>query len=349
MVSGCALHDEVPVDSSEKSMKAVNDMSKKAGLRKKVRYGLAVAIVLIGMMPMTAMATEAENKKFRTPEGIVGSETVEVLEDIIETATYPIVVGASTYDYDTVEDTLYDHILLNNTDMTEEEALLLAHELIEKTREINESLASMSARRSVDETSMEGIYYLGRITDGELVEGVTTFATGYDQIIPGDLVSAPTRTKHTLTVKYVETWYGFDSYKSSAGGKYTLAFDVSASLQLGWTATGGLIKTVAESFGISTTPTTTVTSKLSSGFEIVANPWTKTLMRPYIYYYVDTYSGIRGFHCFSSITGEYFYMTDEVYGQDINLLECSIRTWSRENIDKDPYATSPLPPAGWEW
>lgn len=217
------------------------------------------------------------------------------------------------------------------------------------TDRINESMALSQSNRTVDEGSVEGNYYLGRIVDGEIVEDARTYTTGYDQIIPGDWVSEPTRTEHSLMVKHVVAWYGYDSYKSSAGGKYTVESEVATSLQLGWTATGGLAKTVAENFGISVTPTTTATSKLAVGFEIVANPWTKTLMRPYIYYYNDTYTGIRGFHCYNSLTGEYSYMTDEVYGQDRYLVEAAIRTWTRENVNRDVNATSPVPPTSWEW
>lgn len=125
--------------------------------------------------------------------------------------------------------------------------------------------------------------------------------------------------------------------------------ELTASLQLGWSATGGLTKAVAEKFGISVTPTTNIVSKLSTGVEITAAPWTKTMMRPYIYFYADTYTGVRGYHCFNTATGEYFYETEEVYGQDKNLVEYGIRTWTRENSDKALDIATPVPPENWEW
>lgn len=308
-------------------------------------------LLLVGMMSMTVMATEVEDESLQELESTisVSNGTIEVCEEVIETATYPIVQDASTYDYETSEHLLFTHILQNNSGVTEEKALKMAHQLIEKTREINESITSTQTDQSVDEVSLEGIYYLGRIVNGEIVEGTSTYTTGYDQMIPGDWISEPTRTKHSLSVLYTKAWLCCDSYKSSTGTTITSTSELSVSLQLGWTATGGLTKSLAESFDIDVTPTSNSTSSVSVGFELKADPWTKTAVRPYIYYYMDTYSGVRGFHCFNSITGEYYYMTAEVYGQDINLHELGIRTWTRTNDTKNSALTSPALPEEWEW
>lgn len=124
---------------------------------------------------------------------------------------------------------------------------------------------------------------------------------------------------------------------------------VTISKSLGFNASGTLTASDALKFGLTVTGSYTKSQSINQGFTLNVPGWTKTVVRPYIYYYVDDYIGVYRYYCYNNYEQTYFYVTETRTATNSYDIEASIRTWSRTNTAQNPDATSPVPPTDWEW
>ncbi len=266
---------------------------------------------------------------------------------------------------------LYKHVLDNNKGISKNNALKIAQELT-SSMEIADSKYKYKNSNDVISSATSNnaervIVPLGQIVDGKIVnlspvKKVDTlgeeknFSASFvpdsrTSIISEGWTVNPYRSKHDLWVNYYITWNGIDLYNSSASGKYTFSSKVSASITVGFQGNAQLTASEAIKYGLQATATGTKTSEISKGHEIICPAWTKVMKRPYIYYYVDDYSGTYKYYCYNYFNKTYFSVYEYPVSRNTYDIERSIRVWSRENptSPKSVVSPVPIPPINWEW
>lgn len=269
----------------------------------------------------------------------------------LETTTFSNESAIVAFDYETTLDEMYTHVLQNNTDLSTTQAMEIAKELTNRIKAANE-LATKEGSSNKMMGNSTNVVDLGCILDGELV-----YAPSSKQYIPDSRTSIisegwsvnPHVAKSTLWSRYVIEWNGLDLYKSSDSGSMTFNKDVSTSINIGFEGNADFTKADALKFGLKVTASGSVTSTISKGYTLNVAAWTKHMVRPYIYYYVDEYEGTYRYYCYNSYEKRYFYVTEKRTAQNQYNTEKGIRSWTRVNTAHNPNARSPEPPKDWEW
>ena len=276
-------------------------------------------------------------------------ETTEVSQSL-ETTTFSNESAVVEFDYDATLNDMYTHVLQNNTDLSEVQAMEVAEELTKRIQVANE----LAVNGNNNNRNAEGgttVVDLGCISDGKLINAPSAkYVPDYKTSIISEGWSVnPHLDKSTLWSRYTIEWNGLDLYKSSDSGSMTFSKDVSTSVGIGFEGSANLTASEAVKFGLKVTASGTVTSTISKGYKLDVAAWTKHVVRPYIYFYVDEYAGTYRYYCYNSSDKRYFYVTESCTAENRYNIEKSIRSWTRVNTAHNPNATSPVPPTDWEW
>lgn len=259
------------------------------------------------------------------------------------------------FDYIAASKTIESILRQNKKNLTEEEINKMVAQLINNIHKINQEYLTAESGELLSSSSGGTcrVYYLGTINEDGTIQGkpelVNPNVVGYDQIIPAGWVKEPKLISSTRDVKCTDAWYGADSYTSDVESEFNVEAAVSVTLNYGWQNSGGLTETDAKKAGITTTASGSISSTLKAGVIIYAKPWHITMMRPYIIYYNDVYEGTYAYHCHNTTTGAYYYKTYELSGIDRYYTQAGIKTWSKENTDRNENAPVPEPPVEWQW
>ena len=280
---------------------------------------------------------------------ICEGETTQVSEPLM-TTTFSNDSAVVEFDYDATLAEMYAHVLENNADLSETQDKEIAEELTKRIQAANELATNdnSSNRMANGDTT---IVDLGCISEGKLVDlpSARYVPDSRTSIISEGWSVNPHVDKSTLWSQYVIEWNGLDLYKSPDSGSISFNDEITATVNVGFEGTAGLTKSDALKFGLKVTASGSVTSKISKGFTLNVSAWTKHMLRPYIYYYVDQYQGTYRYYCYNAYEQRYFYVYETRTAENRYNIEKGVRSWVRVNSDHNSSAASPIPPTGWEW
>lgn len=237
------------------------------------------------------------------------------------------------FDSNSTVQVLYQHLLENNNDLSEADAMNIALQLITKTEEII---------RSGDIQNGSATYSLGQVVDGTLAENYTNSRASippYTSIISHGWATTPSQVDQDI--QYTKSaWAYADNYN----GSIPVEKNYHASLTISETETysGSLTAAQAIEFGLTVTNTKTHTFEFKNDTKVSIPAWTKWGVRLSIEMEVRKYSGIYGYHCFNADTNEYFYMTEERTG--INKKYISGGEQYGTIVNHSRVITNPTPP-----
>jgi len=273
--------------------------------------------------------------------------------ELLESTSYSYEDYIVPFDREETYLEMFRYVQATNPMLDDETVRAIANELTNRIEQVENQLTANKASGLEFSKTEDGatIIPLGRIQDGKLVDAENTryVPDSRTTIISEGWYVNPHLDTHQMWVKYVQTWHGLDMYKSSVPGFMTFSSAVSVSENIGYTNSGGITDEQASQFGLTVTSTQTVTSKIPAGYVLNVNAWTKHLLRPYIYSYDDTYTGVYRYYCHNFFENTYFYVTEDRSAVNKYDTERSIRAWTRVNSSHNPNATSPTPPTNWEW
>ena len=282
-----------------------------------------------------------------------GPEQFTQTSRLLESTSFPNDDAIVEFDYATTLHEMYNHVLQNNMDITQAQAMDIAKSLTQKIRAANNAAISGNVKGMDYITTADGttIIDLGRIYDGKLTDSYQAkyVPDSRTTIISEGWSVNPYRKKSSLMCNHVIRWNGLDLYKSSDSGTMIFSRDITVSAGIGFENSGGLSASDALKFGLRVTASGTVTSKISKGFTLNVAAWTKHVMRPYIYYYIDEYEGTYRYYCYNYYDQRYFYVTETRTAENKYDIEKGVRSWTRVNVAHDYNLPSPIPPADWEW
>ena len=274
-------------------------------------------------------------------------------DQILETTTYSNEDAIVPFDYKATVEVMYENILKTHADMEPSTAMKIAKELASNIEAARNAAIYGDANGTAQYPADSGaiVIELGCIRDGKLVnyEPMRYVPDSRTSILSQGWSVNPHLNSSVLFCRYHIPWNGLDLYKSSDSGSMTFSSEISVSKTVGFSASGGISALEAASFGLTVTESSTVTAKIGIGYTHNVSAWKKHMMRPYIYYYNDTYTGTYQYYCYNYFEDRYFYVYEDRSAENKYDIEHSIRSWVRENKDQDPNATSPIPPTGWEW
>jgi|GEM_PF-6392014 hypothetical protein len=161
----------------------------------------------------------------------------------------------------------------------------------------------------------------------------------------------PYLDSHVLWVAYTKSWDVCDMYKTSIPITYIqTAKTNSVSVKTGFIGSQKLNAKEAAKFNLKVNQADTVEYSIPVGTQLNGNAWTIMCVRPYIYYYTDTYKGVYKVALINFYTGETVKTINiEATAKNVYVLETSSRVWSRINTSRDPNAATPVAPLDWEW
>ena len=245
---------------------------------------------------------------------------------------------------------MYTHVLQNNTDLSEVQAMEVAEELTKRIQAANE-LAVNGNNKNRKAEGGTTVVDLGCISDGKLIDAPSAkYVPDYKTSIIRERWSVePHLEKSTLWSRYTIEWNGLDLYKSSDPGVMTFDKAISISTSIGFEGSANFTPSDATKFGLKVTASGTVTSTIAKGYSYNVGAWTKHMVRPYIYFYVDEYEGVYEYYCYNSSDKRYFYVTELRTAENRYNIEKGIRSWVRVNETHNVNAKSPVPPTDWEW
>ena len=254
-------------------------------------------------------------------------ETTEVSQPL-ETTTFSNESAVVEFDYDATLNDMYTHVLQNNTDLSEVQAMEVAEELTKRIQAANE-LAVNGNNKNRKAEGGTTVVDLGCISDGKLIDAPSAkYVPDYKTSIIRERWSVePHLEKSTLWSRYTIEWNGLDLYKSSDPGVMTFDKAISISTSIGFEGSANFTPSDATKFGLKVTASGTVTSTIAKGYSYNVGAWTKHMVRPYIY----------------------FYVTELRTAENRYNIEKGIRSWVRVNETHNVNAKSPVPPTDWEW
>ena len=259
------------------------------------------------------------------------------------------------FDYDGTYDELYTHVQENNPSLSQDQIQKIAQALTDNIAEVESNLQANAYTTRSSQGNGQVIIPLGRIVDGELsqIETRTPILDSYSGIVSEGWSINPHVARSETKVIFQKFWEGLDNYQANTVGHYKQEaerkVEVKVGFQTGGEASTSLSRTDCAKFNLSVTASATCTSIIRKGFSFDVQPWHKVCIRPYIYYNVDDYSGRYRYYCYNYLEQAYFYVYEDRTAKDTYLVESNYRTWSRENVKRDPHATVPIPPDQWEW
>ena len=343
---------------------------------KKVFYFLLTLVMCVSIMPSIASASSEAGSVCEEYDPKTGYTTIttddytaivpkggEVVyssgskrfsaDDVLQTTTYSSEDSIVPFDYQATVAEMYDYILETHADMEPSSAMEIAQKLalnIEAARNAAIYGDAKSAASYVTESGAV-VFDLGCIRNGKLVPSEPTryVPDSRTRIISEGWSVNPHVDTSVLTCRYVVSWNGLDLYKSSDSGSMTFSNEIATSQTVGFSASGGISVYDAVKFGLTVTSSNTVTAKISKGFTLNVSAWKKHMMRPYIYYYNDTYKGTYEYYCHNFFDNHYFYVYEDRSAENKYDIEHGVRSWVRENTAHNPNASSPIPPTNWEW
>ena len=274
-------------------------------------------------------------------------------DEVLKTTTYSNEDSIVPFDYQATVREMYEYVLKTNADMDPSSAMEIAQKLaanIEAARNASIYGNMRGITSYVTETGAT-VVDLGCIQDGKLVpsDALRYVPDSRTRIISEGWSVNPHVDSSVLNCRYVVPWNGLDLYKSSDSGSMTFSSEISTSQTVGFSASGGINAYDAVEFGLTVTGSQTVTAKISKGYTLNVSAWKKHMLRPYIYYYVDTYKGTYRYYCHNFFDDHYFYVYEDRSAVNKYDIEHGVRSWVRENTAHNPNATSPIPPTNWEW
>ena len=262
----------------------------------------------------------------------------------------------------------YDHVAKNIPELSNDEKVRLANELLDSAKNARESALeqSMLIRTTKFYVSNPVPISIGKIVDGKLMTGDLSFENmGIDSDAnltsadPGRYWNPDSRTtiiSHGFSitpylssgeswVTHATSWRGVDRYKLENGAYWTNDSNLSVSKQMGYT--GSLLASDASDYGLTVTPTTTQTMTIPLGETFLIPAWTNKQVRPYISWWQNKYTAQYEYYAYNSSTQTYFYHRVNLSATNVNYISKDKQFWSAENTSKNPNATSPQPPSGW--
>lgn len=274
-------------------------------------------------------------------------------DEALKTTTYSNEDSIVPFDYQATVAEMYEYILETHVDMEPLSAMEIAQELTSNIEAARNAAIYDNAKSTASFVTESGavIIDLGCIRDGKLVSSEPTryVPDSRTRIISEGWSVNPHVDTSVLHCRYVVPWNGLDLYKSSDGGSMTFSNEISTSQTVGFSASGGLSAYDAAEFGLTVTSSGTVTAKIYAGLTLNVSAWKKHMLRPYIYYYNDTYKGTYQYYCHNFFDDHYFYVYENRSAENKYDIEHGRRAWVRENTAHDPNAVSPIPPTNWEW
>jgi hypothetical protein len=283
--------------------------------------------------------------------------------EVLKVTNYTASEAGAIVKFDKVKVTneMYAHVLENNKGIDKNKALKIAQQLA-----INFEAADINAKNSNVKSNEKKIVSLGQVVDGQLkpvvqdktlstlsneavVQPMTYIPDSYTSIISQGWTVNPYTKSHTLWVQYRISWDGLDLYKVNTAGQYMQSTSSSTSVSVGFQGTADFPSTVAGTFGLQVTANHTATQTISSGFVLNVSAWHKTMIRPYVYYYNDTYEGTYRYYVYNNLSQIYSYVYETRTAVNSYDIEKATRVWDRVNSTQSLTATSPVPPSSWEW
>lgn len=336
--------------------------------KKKIIGTLLTIAILIVMNDSVAVAVQ-DRYDIGTPTKHIEYEYIngeKIASQILSTSTNASSESGAFVEFDREKtiSKLVKHLLENNPTMSENEALSNANQLADNIQDI-EKESQVAYERSINsECENTVIVPIGKITDNsfspvDLGANPNIFSEDMVSInyIPDSRTSIisegwsvnPYKSKSTLWVHYTISWYGLDNYKTPLSGEYYHSQTTTISKSLGFNGSGDLKASDALKFNLKVTGNYTKSQSIQRGYKLNVMGWTKALVRPYIYYYIDDYIGKYRYYCYNNFDKTYFYVNETRTATNSYDLESSNRSWSRTNSAENPDATSPIPPTEWEW
>ena len=273
--------------------------------------------------------------------------------EVLKTTTYSSEDSIVPFDYQATVAEMYEYVLKTNADMDQASALEIAQKLatnIEAARNASIYGDMRGVTSYVTETGAT-VVDLGCIRDGKLVSSnpLRYIPDSSTTIISEGWSVNPHVDTSVLNCTYVVPWEGLDLYKSSDSGSLSFSSEISVSQTIGFSASGGISAYDAAKFGLTVTSSNTITAKINKGFTLNVSAWKIHMLRPYIYFYIDTYKGTYEYYCHNLHDDHYFYVTENRSAENKYDIEQAVRSWVRENTAHNPNASSPVPPTNWEW
>lgn len=289
--------------------------------------------------------------------GSAATEEAPIITSVLSSTAYTAEEAGAIvpFDYNGTYNELYTHVQENNPSLSPDQIQKIAQALTDNIAEVESNLQADTYTTRSSQGDSQIVIPLGRIVDGELsqIATRTPILDSYSGIVSEGWSITPHVANSTTWVRFQKFWEGFDNYKADTVGHYKQEverkIEVKVGFQTGMDSSTSLSSTDCKKFNLSVTASATCSSIIRKGFSFDVQPWHKVCIRPYIYYNIDDYSGRYRYYCYNSLNKSYFYVYEDRTATNTYLVESSYRTWSRENVNHDPYATVPIPPVEWEW